>query len=73
MTPKEDPEDKRRRLLERQTASRERRDASQKTAADLTTDINAVYGRMAGLSMFAPPKAVSIPKPVVAEYKGIDR
>jgi hypothetical protein len=42
--PKEDPEDKKDRQRQRRIAEVERQDAAQTTAADLTTDLRAIYG-----------------------------
>lgn len=51
MGPKEDPADKAARLRERRIAEAERSRAAQESAADLTTDLMAVYGRR-GMSLF---------------------
>lgn len=52
--PKEDPEDKKARQLERRKSLLERRQAAEGTAGGLTTDLRAVYG-VRGMSMFGMP------------------
>lgn len=44
MTPKENPEDRKARELERKRASMERRKATEELAAGLTSDLRGVYG-----------------------------
>lgn len=44
MQPKEDPEAKKLRKQQRRMAEIEQREAAQGTAADLQTDLRAVYG-----------------------------
>jgi hypothetical protein len=61
--PKEDPEDKKARELERQKSLWERRRASEKSATRLTTDMQSVYG-LRGLSMFGTPGTATAPKTV---------
>jgi len=51
MGPKEDPEDKKARLLERKKSTLERRRAAQKNAGGMTSDMRSVYG-LDGISMF---------------------
>lgn len=42
--PKEDPEDKKARMLERRQSLLERRNAAEQNAGGLTNDLRAVYG-----------------------------
>lgn len=42
--PKEDPEDKKDRVLQRRTSLLDRRDAAERNAGGLTGDLQAVYG-----------------------------
>jgi hypothetical protein len=65
--PKENPEDRKARLRERRIAGIERDTATQKTAADLTSDLRSIYGfrgipLMFG-SMGAPAKPTRPPMP----------
>lgn len=70
--PRENPEDRADRERERRLATKERRDAAQQTAADLTQDLSSVYGVRA-MSMFAPRPRKSSPVTPTATPRLMDR
>ena len=69
-TPKEDPADKAARLRERRISGIERDTATQKTAADLTSDLRSIYGFRGIPLNFGTVGAVAKPKPIPVQPRG---